>query len=61
MIKLYDKVKIKGKNIMGIIVDIALIDGKEIFTVEDDIENTGKDGRDWPLYQCTKDEIELVE
>ena len=36
--KLYDKVKLKRNSITGIIVDITSIDGKEIFTVEDDVK-----------------------
>lgn len=59
--KLYDKVKLKRNNITGIIVDITQIDGKEIFTIEDDIENSDKNGTSWPLYQCERYEIELVE
>ena len=59
--KLYDKVKLKRNSITGIIVDITSIDGKEIFTVEDDVKRTDKNGTDWPLYQCERNEIELVE
>ena len=47
MMELYDKVKIKGNNRTGIIVDITLIDGKEIFTIEDDIEKNDKRGRNY--------------
>lgn len=60
---LYDKVKFKKNNVTGtgIIVDIAWIDGKEIFTIEDDVEYIGENERYWPLYQCQRHEIELVE
>ena len=61
MMELYDKVKIKENNRTGIIVDITLIDGKEIFTIEDDIEKKDERGRNWSLYQCERNEIELME
>lgn len=61
MMELYDKVKIKRNNRTGIIVDITLIDGKEIFTTEDDIEKNDKSGKNWLLYQCERNEIELME
>ncbi len=59
--ELYDKVKLKRNSITGIIVDITSIDGKEIFTIEDDVERVDKNGADWPLYQCERDELELAE
>ena len=59
--KLYDKVKLKRNSITGIIVDITSIDGKEIFTIEDDVKRADKNRTDWPLYQCERNEIELAE
>ena len=59
--ELYDKVKLKRNNITGIIVHITRIEGKEIFTIEDDVERVDKNGTDWPLYQCERNEIELAE
>lgn len=57
-IKEYDVVRIKASGVVGTIVDIYNVKGKDFFTVEDDTRNS--DGG-FDLYDCTKDEIEKVE
>lgn len=60
--KLNDVVRIKSENITGTIVDISKRNGKTFFIVES-LENgavNGKDGGEWPLYDCEKEDIEMV-
>lgn len=60
--KLNDVVRIKSENITGTIVDISKRNGKTFFVVESLVKGTvnGKDGGEWPLYDCEKEDIELV-
>lgn len=60
--KLDDVVRIKSENITGTIVDISKRNGKKFFVVES-LEKgavNGKDGGEWPLYDCEKEDIEMV-
>ena len=60
--KLNDVVRIKSENITGTIVDVSKRNGKTFFVVESLVKGAvnGKDGGEWPLYDCEKDDIELV-
>lgn len=61
MIKLFEKVKIKSKNLIGTIVDIRNSDGKTIFMVESDTPNVeGGYGGEWKLFDCLEEEIEEI-
>ncbi|WP_440447735.1 hypothetical protein [Ruminococcus sp.] len=61
MFELYEKVKIKSNNIIGIIVDIATVNGKDIYTVESSEKNISDGyGGEWKLFSCTFDEIEKI-
>lgn len=52
-IKLYDKVRIKSKNIIGFVVDV--LNDKEKFIVE-------KEGNEGPLFfDIDKDDLEVIE
>lgn len=52
-IKLYDKVRIKSKNIIGFVVDV--LNDKEKFIVE-------KEGSEGPLFfDIDKDDLEVIE
>lgn len=55
-IELYDKVKIKSKNIIGFVVDVLdVLDDKEKFIVE-------KEGNEGPLFfDIDKDDLEVIE
>jgi hypothetical protein len=57
---LYDRVKIKKNGKTGIIVDIANLENGCIYTIEDDEENTTDDKNRWALYECKRNEIELI-
>lgn len=60
--KLYDTVRIISENIVGTIVDISKRNGKVYYTVESSVKGTveGKDGGTWPLYDCEKEDIEML-
>lgn len=62
MFELYDKVKIKSKNLIGTIVDIATIKGEKIITVESDTESAfeGGYGKMFPLFDCTENDLERI-
>ena len=60
--KLNDVVRIKSENITGTIVDISKRNGKTFFIVES-LEKGGVNGKDvgeWPLYDCEKEDMEMV-
>lgn len=61
MFKLNDKVKIKSSNIEGIVVDVSNINSNVNYVVESDKKgvSTGYGG-DWKLFDCTEDELEIV-
>ena len=64
--KVYDHVLIKAKNIPGQIIDMHTAkDGTRLYIVESDIEGYADDpdswGGLWPLYDCTADQLELIE
>lgn len=62
MVTLYDTVKIKSGDITGTIVDISRRNGTTYYVVESSIRGAieGKDGGDWPLYDCKKEDIKIV-
>ena len=60
--ELYDTVRIKDKNIVGIIVDISR-NARGIHYVVESSEKglvNGTDGGAWPLFDCTEDDIERL-
>lgn len=58
----YDHVRIKATGVEGIIVDIATIKGKEVYTIEGDekVPCGNGNGEDWPLIQCSESDIEAT-
>lgn len=60
--KINDTVRIKSENVTGIIVDISKRNGKVYYTVESSVKGAieGKDGGEWPLYDCEKGNIEVL-
>lgn len=59
MFELYDRVKIRSSMVVGTIVDISDIDGKTVYIVESDTEDTaGGYGGKWKLFDCTDGDIE---
>lgn len=57
---LCDRVRIRGKNITGEIIDVyrGENDGVTYYTVESD-EPEDAQG-EWPLYDCTEEQIEKI-
>ena len=63
-LKEYDHVRIKDKDVTGIIVEsFAAEDGKTAYIVEDDERNGEGDPLklDFPLYDCLANELEKIE
>lgn len=64
MFELFEKVKIKSKDLVGTIVDIYKSDGKDVFIVESDVRMYTDDpdayGGEYPMYDCHEGEIERV-
>lgn len=62
MFALYDKVLINKINIIGTIVDIYSTNEKTTFTVESDTKGYRSDGYGgvFPLFDCTENEISLI-
>ncbi len=63
-LKEYDHVRIKDKNVTGIIVEsFTADDGKTVYIVEDDKRNGDGDSLkfDFPLYDCLADDLEKIE
>ena len=63
MFDLYDKVNIKKNGISGVVVDVYNVGETKHYTVEAD-EKTDKAegyGGAYPIFDCTADEIEIVE
>ena len=60
--KLNDDVWIKNENISGTIVDISRRNGKTYYAVEAAERDAaeGRDGGDWPLFDCKKEDIESM-
>lgn len=60
--KLYDTVRIKDKNIIGVIVDISHNAGGVHYVVESSAKGPveGADGGAWPLFDCGEDDIERI-
>lgn len=63
MFNLYDKVRIKSKNISGIIVDIVEISNTKTITVESDIKGNRDDGYGgiYPLFDCGENDLEKID
>lgn len=61
--KVDDTVLIKDKNIKGTIVDISRRNGTTYFVVESSVKGAvaGTDGGEWPLYDCRKEDIEIID
>ena len=60
--KLNDTVRISDKDITGTIVDISRRNGTTYYVVESSKKGSvkGKDGGDWPLYDCKREELEII-
>lgn len=57
-----DKVRIKKHNIIGVIVDVYEVNGKKYFSVESiekDVNQVEGYGKEYPIFDCTIDDIEL--
>ncbi|MCD7891970.1 MAG: hypothetical protein LUG26_09655 [Ruminococcus sp.] len=63
MLKLYDKVIITSKNIIGTIVDVSKTNGKITYIIESDTKGKGPTayGGIWSLYDCSENEIKPFE
>lgn len=58
---MYKKVRIKSSGISGTVVDILKSNGKVIYTIESDTENTpGGYGGKWKLYECEENDLEFL-
>lgn len=59
---LNDTVRIKNENVIGTIVDISHRNGTTYFVVESLERGTveGKDGGEWPLFDCRREDIEVI-
>lgn len=54
----FDKVKVIGSGVTGIVVDICTIDGDTIFIVEDDKLSGDKNGECYfKLHECLEHEL----
>lgn len=61
MFSLYDKVRIKSSDLIGIIVDISTVNEKDIYIIESDIPDIQEGyGGKWKLFNCYFEEIEAV-
>lgn len=61
MFSLYDKVRIKSNDLIGTIVDISVINGKNIYIIESDTPDIQEGyGGKWKLFDCSLEEIESV-
>lgn len=62
MVALNDIVRIKSEDITGTIVDISRRNGTTYYVVESSTRGAieGRDGGDWPLYDCKREDIEIV-
>ena len=62
MFELFEKVKIKAEGIIGTIVDINGSDDNKMYIVESDKPGKieGRDGGDFPLFDCEESEIEKI-
>lgn len=54
-IKEFDKVKILSSGVIGIVVDIHITKGEQIFIIESKDTKCG-----WVLFDCLADEIEKL-
>lgn len=61
MFNLFEKVKIKSKNLIGTIVDIS--NDANLITVESDTEYFNDPdgyGERWPLFNCEENDLEKI-
>lgn len=63
MFNLYDKVKMKKNGLSGVVVDVYSVGETKHYSVEADekTDEAGGYGGDYPIFDCTADEIEIVE
>lgn len=57
-----DKVRIIKNNIIGVIIDIYEVNGEKYFSVESvdkHTDSTNGYGQEYPIFDCTIDDIEL--
>ena len=59
---LYNTVRIKSIGVVGTIVDISYRNGTENYIVESSTKGKmeGHDGGEWPLFDCKKEDLEIV-
>lgn len=62
MFELFEKVKIKSKNLIGTIVDISGDPNDLNITVESDTKGYRDDGYGgvWPLFDCKENDLEKI-
>lgn len=61
MFELFDKVRIKSKDIIGTIVDVSTIGGFPKYVIESDVPDLSDGyGGKWKLFDCTENEIEKI-
>ena len=61
MLNIYDRVKIKSKNICGTIVDVYTVNNYTKFVVESDVPNIDDGyGGKWKLFDCDESDIILL-
>jgi hypothetical protein len=63
MIEEFDRVRIKGTSITGIVVDMHDLNGVNIFIVESDkkgVPGGYGDENGWKLFDCEESELERV-
>ncbi len=60
--KVDDTVRIKEKDIIGTIIDISRRNGVTYYVVESSVKGhvAGADGGEWPLFDCRKEDLEIV-
>ena len=60
--KVDDTVRIKGKDIIGTVIDISRRNGTTYYVVESSVRRAveGADGGEWPLFDCKAEELETV-
>lgn len=62
MFDLFEKVLIKERNLPGTIVDITMIKGRKVITVESDIEGEQENGYGdrFPLFECCESDLQQL-
>ena len=57
MYELYEKVRIRATGAVGIIVDVAVVNGVTKYMIEDDVM---AENGEYPLYGCVDGNLERV-